>query len=126
MSLLGGHMVAPAAAVDRDLEQVLLSLADGSYVLSTPDGSVAESGAGVVSLLGTTADTLVGRPVADVLIAGADEQTRNDFEQLLRAPSTDPAARRAFSARCARTPPARCSSSSSACRSRWAGSSRRC
>ena len=101
MNLLGGHMAAPAAAIDRDLEQVLLGLADGSYVLSTPDGSVAESGMGVVGLLGTPAERLVGQPIADVLIAGADEQARGDFEQLLRAPSVDPSARRTFSAHCA-------------------------
>ena len=101
MNLLGGHMAAPAAAIDRDLEQVLLGLADGSYVLSTPDGSVAESGVGVVGLLGAPAERLVGQPIADVLIAGADEQARGDFEQLLRAPSVDPSARRTFSARCA-------------------------
>ena len=100
MNLLGGQMAAPAAEIDRDLEQVLLALADGSYVLSTPDGSVAESGIGVVGLLGTPAERLVGQPIADVLIAGADEQTRNDFEQLLRAPTVDPSARvQTFTAR---------------------------
>ena len=101
MNLLGGHMAAPAAEIDRDLEQMLLGLADGSYVLSTPDGSVAESGVGVVGLLGTPADRLVGQPIADVLIAGADEPARGDFEQLLGAPSVDPSARHTFSSRCA-------------------------
>src|SRR5687768_11211957 len=91
MNLLGGQMVAPAAEVDRDLEQVLLGLADGSYVLSTPDGAVAESGIGVVGLLGVSADALVGRPIAEVLVAGADAQTSSEFEQMLRAPSSDPA-----------------------------------
>ncbi|MEA2194930.1 MAG: hypothetical protein QOG42_1364, partial [Solirubrobacteraceae bacterium] len=101
MNLLGGRMAAPAAEIDRDLEQVLLGLADGSYVLSTPDGAVAESGVGVVGLLGAPADALVGRPIADVLVDGADEPTRNRFEEMLRAPSTDPTARAAFPARCA-------------------------
>ncbi|HEV2777533.1 MAG TPA: hypothetical protein VGV90_18225, partial [Solirubrobacteraceae bacterium] len=101
MDLLGSDMAAPAAAVDRELEQVLLGLADGSYVLSTPDGSVAESGVGVVGLLAAPAERLVGQPVADVLIAGADESARVEFEQMLRAPTSDPGARRTFSARCA-------------------------
>lgn len=101
MNLLGGQIAAADAAADRELEQVLLGLADGSYVLSTPDGCIAESGAGVAGLLGAPAEPVVGQPIADVLIAGADAQARQDFEQLLRAPSGDPAARRTFSARCA-------------------------
>ncbi len=101
MNLLGGRMAAPAAEVDRDLEQALLGLADGSYVLSTPDGAVAESGVGVVGLLGTPADALVGRPIAEVLVAGADPQAVGDFEQMLRAPHVDPASRPTFRARCA-------------------------
>jgi PAS domain S-box-containing protein len=39
-----------------DVEQVLLGLADGSYVLSTPEGVVAECGAGAVALLGASAE----------------------------------------------------------------------
>ncbi|MEA2153881.1 MAG: hypothetical protein QOE11_21 [Solirubrobacteraceae bacterium] len=66
------------------IEQVLLGLADGSYVLSTPEGAVAECGAGVVALLGVPADKLAGRPAADALVAGADPGTRAAFVQLLR------------------------------------------
>jgi len=101
MNLLGGQMAAPPAAVDRDLEQVLLGLADGSYVLSTPDGAVAESGVGVAGLLGAPAESLVGRPIADVLVAGTDEPARARLDEALRAPTTDPSARHTFSARCA-------------------------
>jgi PAS domain S-box-containing protein len=68
----------------HEIEQVLLGLADGSYVLSTPDGAVAECGAGVVALLGTPAETLAGRRTADALVPGTDAQTRAAFEQLLR------------------------------------------
>src|SRR5436190_21745252 len=55
MNLPGGQLAAPAAAVDQELEQVLLGLADGSYVLSTPDGAIAECGVGVIGLLGAPA-----------------------------------------------------------------------
>ena len=101
MNLPGGQLAAPAAAVDEELEQVLLGLADGSYVLSTPDGAIAECGIGVVGLLGAPADALVGRPTADVLVAGADAAARNDFEPLLRAPSFDQTAPRTFRAQTA-------------------------
>ena len=101
MNLLGGQLAAPAAEVDRDLEQVLLALADGSYVLSTPDGAVAESGVGVAGLLGSPAEALVGRPIAELLAAGAGEQSTGAFEQMLRAPSSDPSSRPVFTARCA-------------------------
>ena len=60
MSQMGQELPVPAGAT-RDIEQVLLGLADGSYVLSTPDGTVAECGAGVVALLGAPADALAGR-----------------------------------------------------------------
>ena len=101
MNLPGGQLAAPAAAVDKELEQVLLGLADGSYVLSTPDGAIAECGIGVVGLLGVPAEELAGRPTVDVLVAGADEAARNEFDWLLRAPSIDPVAPRAFPARTA-------------------------
>jgi len=101
MNLLGGRMAAPAAEVDRDLEQVLLGLADGSYVLSTPDGAVAESGVGVVGLLGVPADVLVGRPITEVLVAGVEPQAVDDFDRMLRAPHVDPSSRPTFRARCA-------------------------
>ncbi len=47
MTFQGDELAAPAAT-DEELEQVLLALADGSYMLSTPDGAVAEGGVGVV------------------------------------------------------------------------------
>jgi PAS domain S-box-containing protein len=81
--LLDDQPSAPAGN-DGAIEQVLLGLADGSYVLSTPDGAVAECGIGVVGLLGAPADRLVGRPTADVLVAGADVGARTAFDQLLR------------------------------------------
>jgi PAS domain S-box-containing protein len=65
------------------IEQVLLGLADGSYVLSTPDGAVAECGTGVVTLLGIPAETLAGGRTADALVPGADAELRATFEQLL-------------------------------------------
>ena len=101
MNLPGGQLAVPAAVVDQELEQVLLGLADGSYVLSTPDGAIAECGVGVVGLLAAPADALVGRPTVDVLVAGADAAARNEFELLLRAPSFDPAAPRTFRAQTA-------------------------
>lgn len=69
----------------HEIEQVLLGLADGSYVLSTPDGAVAECGVGVVALLGESAEALAGRRTADALVPGADDETRAAFEALLRA-----------------------------------------
>jgi PAS domain S-box-containing protein len=101
MNLQGSQLAVPAGAVDDELEQVLLGLADGSYVLSTPDGAIAECGIGVAGLLGAPADVLAGRPTADVLVAGADEATRRDFEHLLHAHRAEPAAMRAFPARAA-------------------------
>ncbi len=95
MSLLGDQLPAPIV-IDREIEQVLLGLADGSYVLSTPDGAVAECGVGVVGLLGAPADKLVGRPTADVLVAGADDAVKAAFERLLLADSADVAAPRTF------------------------------
>lgn len=67
----------------HDIEQVLLGLADGSYVLSTPDGAVAECGVGVVGLLGEFAEALAGRRTADALLPGADADTRAAFDALL-------------------------------------------
>jgi hypothetical protein len=81
---------------DHEIEQVLLGLADGSYVLSTPGGAVAECGVGVVALLGASADELVGRPTADVLVAGADMEARTTFEHLLNGDG-EAAASTAFS-----------------------------
>jgi PAS domain S-box-containing protein len=68
-----------------DVEQVLLGLADGSYVLSTPEGAVAECGAGAVAMLGASAETLAGRATADALLAGADAETRAALERDLRS-----------------------------------------
>ncbi|HEV2785584.1 MAG TPA: hypothetical protein VGV67_04290, partial [Solirubrobacteraceae bacterium] len=99
MSLQGDRLPASAPApadVDERIEQVLLGLADGSYVLSTPDGSVAECGVGVVGLLGAPADRLVGRPTRDVLVAGADDSAASAFDDLLRADGADDAASRTF------------------------------
>jgi PAS domain S-box-containing protein len=79
----GQQLPAPAERA-HDVEQVLLGLADGSYVLSTPDGKVAECGVGVVALLGAPPEALSGRGTADVLVAGADADTRAAFEALLR------------------------------------------
>jgi PAS domain S-box-containing protein len=76
-----------SAQVDdaHEIEQVLLGLADGSYVLSTPDGAVAECGVGVVALLGERAEVLAGRRTADALVPGADAETRAAFEALLHS-----------------------------------------
>jgi len=87
MSLLGEQLAAPAIPADHDVEQVLLGLADGSYVLSTPDGRVAECGVGVARLLNSSPGDLAGHPVADVLIA--DPQQRGAFERLLRGERDD-------------------------------------
>jgi hypothetical protein len=51
-----------------DVEQVLLGLADGSYVLSTPEGVVAECGAGAAALLGASAEHVL---LADRARAGS-------------------------------------------------------
>ena len=88
MSLQGQQMSVPVPT-NREVEQVLLGLADGGYVLSTPDGAVAECGAGVVALLGASAERLGGRPVIDVLAAGADPSQRAAFERLLRGERDD-------------------------------------
>jgi PAS domain S-box-containing protein len=82
MSHIGQELAAPANGAD-EIEQVLLGLADGSYVLSTPDGAVAECGVGVVALLGTPAEALAGRRTAEALLAGADAESRAAFERLL-------------------------------------------
>ena len=97
MSLQGDPLPAPVVS-DESIEQVLLGLADGSYVLSTPDGAVAECGVGVVGLLGAPADRLVGRPTAEVLVPGADDAVRHAFDQLLLADGADVAAPRTFRA----------------------------
>jgi PAS domain S-box-containing protein len=72
----------------REIEQVLLGLADGSYILSTPEGMVAECGVAVVALLGAPAETLVGRPLTETLTAGADAETRTALGELLQAGRT--------------------------------------
>ena len=87
MSILGEQLSAPAT--DHDVEQVLLGLADGSYVLSTPDGALAECGVGVVALLGASAEQLAGRPVTDVLAAATDPAQRAAFERLLHGERDD-------------------------------------
>jgi hypothetical protein len=83
MSLKGEQLAAPVPT-NQAVEQVLLALADGSYVLSTPDGVVAECGVGVVALVGSSAEQLAGQPVVDVLASAADEAQRAAFERLLR------------------------------------------
>lgn len=87
-----------AAAGARAVDQVLLGLADGSYVLSTPEGAVAECGAGVGALLGTPPESLAGRPTADALVPGADVATRAAFDALLRGDGAAPRALRAVTA----------------------------
>ncbi len=42
MTLQGEQLNTPVPT-NHEVEQVLLALADGSYVLSTPDGVVAEA-----------------------------------------------------------------------------------
>ncbi|MDP2712680.1 MAG: PAS domain S-box protein [Solirubrobacteraceae bacterium] len=100
MTIEGEWMAAPVAT-DPELEQALLGLADGSYVLGTPDGVVAECGPGVVELLGASADELVGRPTAEVLVATADGADRRAFDDLMRAESVDVTAPRMFGAQSA-------------------------
>ncbi len=78
-----GHQVSAPTDHAHEIEQVLLGLADGSYVLSTPDGAVAECGVGVVALLGATADSVAGCRTADALVPGADAETHVAFEALL-------------------------------------------
>lgn len=82
MSLQGEQLSAPAL-IDGDIEQLLLGLADGSYVLSTPDGVVAECGIGAGALLGANPEDLAGHPAADVLASACDPAQRAAFEQLL-------------------------------------------
>jgi PAS domain S-box-containing protein len=98
MSLPGDLPPAPAAT-DEEIGQVLLAVADGSYVLSTPEGAVAECGIGVVGLLGAPADQLVGRATIEVLIPDAGEGVRAAFDQLLLADGDHDAARRIFRSR---------------------------
>jgi len=80
----------------HEIEQVLLGLADGSYILSTPEGVVAECGVGIVALLGAPAETLVGRSTAETLTAGADAETRAALGELLQAGSAGRATPRVF------------------------------
>ena len=84
MSHEGQQLSAPVVGA-HDIEQVLLGLADGSYVLSTPEGAVAECGAGVAALLGVSPERLGGRPTADVLVPGADAESRAAFDQLVQS-----------------------------------------
>lgn len=95
MSVQGEQLPVPAAT-EHEIEQVLLGLADGSYVLSTPDGSVAECGVGVVALLGAAAEQLVGRPTVDVLLADAGEQQRAVFGRLGQSSAADPSMQQTF------------------------------
>ena len=95
MSPHGQQLSAPVNGAHQ-IEQVLLGLADGSYVLSTPEGAVAECGAGVVALLDAPAEALAGGPTADALVAGADAATRAAFEQLLQVDGAGGAAPRVF------------------------------
>ena len=89
MSFMRQQVSVPAEPA-HEIEQVLLGLADGSYVLSTPDGAVAECGAGVVALLRAPAEALAGRRTADVLVAGADAESRAAFESLLHGDGDPP------------------------------------
>ena len=89
MSLQGEQLAAPAIPADHDVDQVLLGLADGSYVLSTPDGRVAECGLGVAGMLGAAPEEIAGHAVADVLASGTDPQGRDAFERLLRGERDD-------------------------------------
>ncbi len=89
MTLQGSQMAAPAVPGDHHVEQVLLSLADGSYVLSTPDGRIAECGLGVAALLGATQEELAGHAIADVLASAADPSQRDAFERVLRGERDD-------------------------------------
>lgn len=82
MSLQGEQLSAPAP-IDDDIEQLLLGLADGSYLLSTPDGVVAECGIGAGAMLGASPEDLAGHPVPDILASAGDPAQRTAFEQLL-------------------------------------------
>ena len=93
----GADPAAPVESAD-DLEQLLLGLADGSYVLSTPDGAVAECGEGVGELLATPCEALARRPTAGALLPGADAATRAALDRLLRGDGADPGAVRAVTA----------------------------
>ena len=88
MSLQGEHLSVPVPT-DPDVEQALLALADGSYVLSTPDGVVAECGVGVVALLGQAAEQLAGRRIADVLASASDPQLRATFDRVVAGSRDD-------------------------------------
>jgi PAS domain S-box-containing protein len=100
MTPQGDQLSAPTTG-DQDIEQVLLGLADGSYVLSTPDGLIAECGVGVAGLLGVPAQRLARRAAADVLVPGADSAAKSAFGRLLLADGADPAAARTFRAQTA-------------------------
>lgn len=80
---LQGEQLSAAPPIDHDIEQLLLGLADGSYVLSTPDGVVAECGVGAGALLGAGPEELAGHPVPELLASGGDSAQRAAFEQLL-------------------------------------------
>ena len=123
MSILGEQLSAPAPT-DHDVEQVLLGLADGSYVLSTPDGALAECGVGVVALLGASAEQLAGRPVTDVLAAATDPAQRAAFERLLHGERDD--TRQAFATTTAGGAPRSLRFVVVSVPLEWAGSSRRC
>src|SRR3978361_1831704 len=71
MSHQGQQLSAPGGG-GHDIDRGPVGPARGSYVLSTPDGAVAECGVGVVALLGTPAEQLAGHPTADALVAGGD------------------------------------------------------
>ncbi len=92
MSHEGQQISAPPIGA-HDIEQVLLGLADGSYVLSTPEGAVAECGAGVAALLGVSPERLSGRPTADALVLGADAESRAAFDALLQSDGRGDASR---------------------------------
>ncbi|HUR86188.1 MAG TPA: PAS domain S-box protein [Solirubrobacteraceae bacterium] len=80
-----GQQISARPIGTHDIEQVLLGLADGSYVLSTPEGAVAECGSGVAALLGVSPERLSGRSTADALVLGADAESRAAFDALLQS-----------------------------------------
>ncbi len=65
-----------------DHEQILLALADGSFVLAGQTGAVAECGAGTAALLGVAATDASGRDVGE-LLGGEDHDARREIARLL-------------------------------------------
>lgn len=80
----GGEEVAVRGGDQEAEEQLLLALAGGSYLLSTPDGVVAECGHGALALLGVAAEEAAGADAAG-LLAGSAGDERDRLAQMLRA-----------------------------------------